>query len=87
MSIDRYGDTRELTFHEAVKIDCWGLTDIGKVRESNQDQFLIANLLKHMHIESSSVKFEPPRLFGDPMGKLLMVADGMGGANAGSTLR
>ncbi len=66
-----------------VKIDCAGQTDIGKQRSSNQDHFLIANLHKNMHVENSSVPFDQPELFGETMGKLLFVADGMGGAQAG----
>jgi protein phosphatase len=83
MKSDRFDDARETTFHSDVRITCWGGTDTGQVRESNQDQFLIADLRKQMRIESSSVNFDPPHLTGQPMGKLLMVADGMGGMNAG----
>ena len=66
-----------------VNVDCFGATHVGQQRATNQDQFLIADLNKHMRIYSSSVNFVPPHLFGEPMGKLLLVADGMGGANAG----
>ena len=66
-----------------VRIRCAGLTDIGRQRETNQDNFLIADLHKNFQVRSSSVAFESPYLFGDVMGKLMFVADGMGGANAG----
>jgi protein phosphatase len=66
-----------------VNVDCFGATHVGQQRETNQDQFLIADLNKHMRVYSSSVNFEPPHLFGEPMGKLMLVADGMGGTTAG----
>lgn len=59
------------------------MTDRGKKREANQDHFVISNLHKHMATEYSSVKLNAEETFGDAMGKLLLVADGMGGANGG----
>lgn len=66
-----------------VNIDCFGMTDVGRCRQTNQDHFLIADLQKHMRIQSSSVPINPDQVFGQTMGKLMLVADGMGGANAG----
>ncbi len=66
-----------------VEIDCHGMTDIGRLRETNQDHFLISDLRKHLSAEQSSFTLEAPEVYGDPLGKLLLVADGMGGANAG----
>lgn len=63
-------------------------THPGRVRERNEDQFLIATLERLMHIEQSSVGAErtsrsdmqdPER----PQGRLFMVADGMGGIEGG----
>ncbi len=66
------------------KMDCYGLSDVGKVRQANQDQFLIADLSKSMQVCQSSLSIEDrERLFGDSQGKLLMVADGIGGEAAG----
>lgn len=60
-----------------------GRTDIGKRRDSNQDHFLIADLNKSMLVESTSLDLQS-RLYGMSHGKLLMVADGMGGHAGGS---
>lgn len=65
-------------------MECAGLTDIGRVRSTNQDQFLIANLKKSMLVEATSLPLsQQSRLYGGSMGRLLMVADGMGGHAAG----
>ncbi len=65
-------------------MECAGLTDIGRVRSTNQDQFLIANLKKSMLVEATSLPLSQQcRLYGGSMGRLLMVADGMGGHAAG----
>ena len=64
--------------------DCAGITDVGRVRTSNQDQFLIADLKKSMHVAATSLPLSrQPRLYGGTMGRLMMVADGMGGHAAG----
>jgi len=66
------------------KMDCFGLTDIGRVRSANEDQFLIADLNKSMLIHQTSLSHEDhTRLFGGSQGRLLLVADGMGGHAAG----
>ncbi|MFL5244811.1 MAG: PP2C family protein-serine/threonine phosphatase [Gemmataceae bacterium] len=62
------------------KIDCYGLTDTGKVRKANEDQFLVADLNKSMLIHQTSLTHEDhTRLFGGSQGQLFLVADGMGG--------
>lgn len=66
------------------KMDCFGRTDIGCKRDSNQDQFLIADLLKSIVIHRSSLGYDDETQFsGDSRAKLLMVADGMGGYEGG----
>lgn len=66
------------------QFDCHGLTDIGKVRDVNEDQFLIAELNKSMLVQQTSLSFEDDtRWFGGSQGQLLLVADGMGGHASG----
>ena len=60
----------------------FGLTDRGRVRPSNDDQFLSAELTKTMHIWQTSLP-EPKTQFGVDRGHLFLVADGMGGRRAG----
>lgn len=68
----------------AIHMDCHGVTDLGKVREVNQDQFLIADLRKSLHVFQTSLAVDDQsRLFSGSQGKLLLVADGMGGAVSG----
>jgi protein phosphatase len=54
-----------------MTVHAFGLTDPGKVRSSNEDHFLVADLSR---IQQTS---HPQQ------GQVLLVADGMGGANAG----
>jgi protein phosphatase len=62
------------------KIDVYGLSDRGRVREANEDQFLIADLNKSMLVHQTSLSHEDhTHLVGGLQGKLLLVADGMGG--------
>jgi PPM family protein phosphatase len=66
------------------KIDCYGLTDCGLVRDINEDQFMVGDLRKSLHIHHTSVGLEDRTyLNGDTHGQLLLVADGLGGHASG----
>lgn len=68
----------------AIEVDTGGLTDTGLVRSENQDQFFVGELSRSIRLRSISLGIEPEStLLGEPIGQLLMVADGMGGHKAG----
>jgi serine/threonine protein phosphatase PrpC len=60
----------------------FGLTDPGRVRPSNEDQFLVAELTKAMRVQYASLP-QPKTQYADERGYLFIVADGMGGHQAG----
>ncbi len=69
----------------SIKVDTGGLTDPGLVRAENQDQFFIGELSRSVKLHSASLGIAPETtLTGDPIGQILMVADGMGGHRAGA---
>jgi len=66
----------------ALTVKAFGITDPGKVRASNEDQFLIAELSKRMNVWQTSLP-EPKLQVGEDRAHLFLVADGMGGHRAG----
>jgi protein phosphatase len=60
----------------------FGLTDPGKVRENNEDQFLIAVLLKALQVERTSLPQRKVQHSSD-RSYVFVVADGMGGHAGG----
>jgi PPM family protein phosphatase len=67
-----------------VAIDSFGITDQGKVRESNQDNFLIVDIKKSVDIRHSSLSADAlADRFGSADGHLFAVADGVGGGPDG----
>lgn len=67
-----------------VTIDAFGLTDVGKVRKSNEDHFLVADINRTVDLRSASL---PPAALinriGTSSAQLLVVADGVGGGPDG----
>jgi PPM family protein phosphatase len=70
------------TSHHALTVKVFGVTDRGRVRHTNEDQFLSAELTKAMRIWQTSLP-EKKAQFGEERGHLFLVADGMGGHRAG----
>jgi serine/threonine protein phosphatase PrpC len=66
----------------ALSVKAFGITDKGKVRTTNEDQFLIAELTKAMRVWQTSLP-EPKVQVGEERAHLFLVADGMGGHRAG----
>lgn len=68
----------------AYAVESFGSTDMGRVRTTNEDQFVTATLMRALWIEQSSLQ-QAQMHYGDDRGHVLIVADGMGGAHAGET--
>ena len=65
-----------------LTVKAFGVTDKGKVRTTNEDQFLVAELTKAMRVWQTSLP-EPKLQVGEERAHLFLVADGMGGQSAG----
>jgi protein phosphatase len=77
-------DTLDITLARRFAVESHGRSDPGRVRPNNEDQFLVAELAKAMHVLQSSFP-EPTTRIGSVRGHLFLVADGVGGHAAGET--
>ncbi|HEY2732075.1 MAG TPA: PP2C family serine/threonine-protein phosphatase [Polyangia bacterium] len=63
-----------------IDIEIYGKTDVGLIREHNEDNFLVADVTAGVRTNDGK---EPLKLKLGDKGALLLVCDGMGGAAAG----
>jgi PPM family protein phosphatase len=77
------GDTRLSVDAEGPRrLHSYGMTDRGQVRPKNEDQFVIAELARTLLVQQTSL-FAVGNQCSEKRGSILIVADGMGGHQAG----
>lgn len=81
---DRTGEYSTLRIRPPhVLVEFAAESNIGKMRASNEDHYLIAKLAKSMRICQTSLPEDWETKFADDEGHLMVVADGMGGVAGG----
>lgn len=77
-------ESSKITSDCQMKFDVQGQTDVGLVREKNEDQFLIFELEKHTNVLASSFAMDETQdILERSKGLVMIVADGVGGQVAG----
>jgi serine/threonine protein phosphatase PrpC len=66
----------------ALAVRSFGRTDRGKVRPTNEDHFAVVELARHLHVHQTSVP-QAKAQYSSHRGHIFLVADGMGGHQAG----
>ena len=66
------------------ELDFFGITHPGKVRTENQDHFMLATIHPEVVVRNTSLPIAQSQLRGSRFGTFAVVADGVGGAAAGS---
>lgn len=81
-STPQKGSPTKLETARSLATESFGTTDKGKVRSTNEDQFVTATLMRALWIEQSSLQQSQVQ-YGNDRGHVFIVADGMGGAQGG----
>lgn len=68
---------------QPAKVQFAAMTHVGKVRKNNEDQYLVARLKKTLEVLDSSLPAEEDDDRSDLDAHVFLVADGIGGAEAG----
>lgn len=65
------------------ELDFFGLTHVGKVRQNNEDHFLLCSLERRIEVYHTSLPDLTPLQHSERLAFMALVADGVGGARAG----
>ncbi len=70
-------------FSSMIDVDLFGMTDKGHVRSNNEDHFIVIRLGRNMETVFSNIEETPPGALFEEIGYGMVVADGVGGNEAG----
>jgi PPM family protein phosphatase len=70
------------SLQRSLCVSSHGLSQPGRARARNEDQFVVAEIGRVLRVRQSSI-VQPSALFGEQLGQLFIVADGLGGHRAG----